>query len=81
VKAKVTAAVIFLAAALSMGWLLSSLQPSDHSPFVLAETALALLVSSVVVFRSPRFSYWSGLVSGLVALYCFRESNSRIFQH
>ena len=70
-KAKVTAAVILLAAALSIGWLLISLPPDDYPPFVLASTALALLVGSVVVFRSPRFSYWLGLVSGLVALYWF----------
>jgi hypothetical protein len=71
-KAKVTAAVIFLCAAISIAWLLLNL-PRSHglAPAVVIASAIAFAVASAGVFIRPRPSYLLGVASGLVALHWF----------
>ncbi len=71
-KAKVSAAVIFLCAAISITWLLLTL-PSGYGPAsaVVIASAIAFAVASAGVFIRPRLSYLLGAVSGVVALHWF----------
>ena len=69
VKVRVTTNVIFLCAAGSIAWLYISIVPGDRpTPSAAIASALAFVVASEGVFLRPRFSYWLGLVSGIVAL-------------
>jgi len=71
-RAKVATAIIVLCSALATGWLFLSLQPGDRPiPVAAIASALAFVVASEGVFLRPRFSYWLGMVSGLVSLYWF----------
>jgi hypothetical protein len=71
-KAKLTAAVIFLCSAISIWWLRSSLGYDDGlDSRIVGASAFALGVASAGIFLRPRLSYWVGLVSGFVALSWF----------
>jgi hypothetical protein len=71
-RAKIATAIIFLCSALVIGWLFLSLQPGDRpTPVAAIASAFAFVVAAEGVFLRPRFSYWLGMVSGLVGLYWF----------
>jgi hypothetical protein len=71
-KAKLTAAVIFLCSAISIWWLRASLGYDDGlDSRIVGASAFALGVASAGIFLRPRLSYWVGLVSGFVALSWF----------
>ncbi len=71
-RAKIATAVIFLCSALVIGWLFLNLQPGDRpTPWAAVASALGFVVASEGAFQRPRFSYWLGMVSGLVCLYWF----------
>jgi hypothetical protein len=71
-RAKIATALIFLCSALVIGWLFLSLQPGDRpAPVAAIGSAVAFVIASEGVFLRPRFSYWLGMVSGLVSLYWF----------
>jgi hypothetical protein len=77
---RVTTGVIFLCAAGSIAWLFISIAPGDRpTPSAAIASALAFVVASEGVFLRPRFSYWLGLVSGIVALYWFSRIEFRYF--
>ena len=79
-KSKVTTTVIFLCSAGSIAWLFLTLPPGDRfSPVPVVASALGFVVASEGVFLRPRFSYWLGLVSGLVALHWFSRIEFRNF--
>jgi len=77
---RVTTSVIFLCAAGSIAWLFISIAPGDRpTPSAAIGSAVAFVVASEGVFLRPRFSYWLGLVSGIVALYWFSRIEFRYF--
>jgi hypothetical protein len=80
VKSKVTTTIIFLCSAGSIAWLFLALPPGDRlSPVPVVASALGFVVASEGVFLRPRFSYWLGLVAGLVALHWFSRIEFRNF--
>lgn len=71
-RAKIASAVIFLCSALVIAWLFLSLQPGDRpAPVAAIASAIVFVLASEGVFLRLRFSYWLGMVSGLVGLYWF----------
>lgn len=71
-RAKIATAIIFLCSALFIGRLFLSLQPGDRPAQAAAiASTLAFVVASAGIFLRPRFSYWLGMVSGIVGLYWF----------
>jgi hypothetical protein len=71
-KAKVTAAVLFVCSAINIVWLVPGL-PRDNRIASLAVLACALgfLAASCAIFLGPRLSYFVGTISGIVALHWF----------
>lgn len=71
-KAKITAAVLFMCATISILWLVLTL-PRDNriAPLTVLACALCFLASSCVIFSAPRLSYFAGTISGILALHWF----------
>jgi hypothetical protein len=79
-RAKIATALIFLCSAAVVGWLFLSLQPGDRpKPAAAIASVITFVVASEGVFLRPRFSYWLGIVSGLVGLYWFSRIEFRYF--